>query len=298
MAAAQVTPALRRRRWELALLAVTAVWGATFVIVQDAVARIPPSAFIAYRFLAAAALLALWRPRLDARLALAGAAAGLALFAGYALQTVGLQYTSSSNAGFITGLAVVLTPLLAAAVLREPPGRWPAAGAVLAAAGLALLSLEELAVRKGDALVLGCAVAFAAHILILGRVTRHHDPVGLAVVQLATTAALATGWAGLAGELEAPRSALVWLALAVTAVLATAGAFLVQTRAQRELSPTRTALIFTMEPVFAGLFGYLWAGDRWPPRSWLGAACILAGMLIAELGRRPSVPSRADEPFE
>ncbi len=284
-------------RWELALVAVTAVWGATFVVVRDAVARVPPSAFIAMRFLAAAALLASLRPRQalrpDPALAAAGALAGLALFAGYAFQTVGLQYTSASSAGFITGLAVVLTPLLGALLLRQRPGRWPATGAVLAAAGLALLTLQRLELRRGDLLVLACAFAFASHILLLGRFAPRHASYQLAVVQLATTGVLALAWAGVAGELRPPGSAQVWFALAVTAVLASAGGFLVQTRAQRDVSPTRTAIIFTMEPVFAAAFALWLAGERLGARGWLGAACILAGMLVAEIGRSAAVPLAA-----
>jgi drug/metabolite transporter (DMT)-like permease len=259
-------------RWELALVAVTAVWGSTFVLVRDAVAQIPPFTFIAYRFLAAAALLAAVRPRLAAtrqpRLLAAGAVAGLAL-------------------------AVVLTPLFGGLLLRQAPGRWPVLGALLAAAGLALLTLQRLEVRRGDALVLGCAVAFAAHILLLGRYAPRFPSYRLAVVQLATAGLLALAWAAAAGDLVVPGSASVWMALAITAVVASAGAFLIQTRAQREVSPTRTAVILTMEPVFAGLFGFLLAGERLSGRGWLGAGLILAGMLVAELGGRlPAVPGR------
>jgi drug/metabolite transporter (DMT)-like permease len=301
----KVSSWLPAHRWELALVAVTAVWGSTFVVVRDAVAQIPPFTFIAYRFLAAAALLAALRPRLVALpervepgLPLAGMVAGLALFAGYGFQTVGLQYTTASNAGFITGLAVVLTPLFGAVLLRQPPGRWPALGALLAAVGLALLSLQQLEVRRGDALVLGCAVAFAVHILLLGRYAPCFDSYRLAVWQLATIGALALAWAALSGDLAVPGSAGVWAALAITAVAASAGAFLVQTRAQREVSPTRTAVILTMEPVFAGLFGFLLAGERLAARGWLGAGLILAGMLVAELGRPAGTPGRAEERFE
>jgi drug/metabolite transporter (DMT)-like permease len=228
-------------RWELALVAVTAVWGSTFVLVRDAVAQIPPFTFIAYRFLAAALLLAAIRPRL--------AAAG-------------------------------------------QPGLL-AAGAVLAAAGLALLSLQSLEVGQGDALVFGCAVAFAAHILLLGRYAPRYPSYPLAVVQLATIGLLALAWAGVAGDLVVPSTAEVWVALVITSVAASAGAFLIQTRAQREVSPTRTAVILTMEPVFAGLFGFLLAGERLSGRGWLGAGLILAGMLVAELGGRlPAAPGR------
>jgi drug/metabolite transporter (DMT)-like permease len=284
------------------MVAVTAVWGSTFVLVRDAVAQVPPFAFVAYRFLAAALLLAAIRPRLalggpGRGLGLgplgAGVAIGVALFCGYGFQTVGLQYTTASNAGFITGLSVVLTPLLGAVLLRQAPGRWPVTGACLAAVGLAFLSLQRLEVRRGDALVLGCAFAFAAHILLLGRYAPRLDTYRLAVVQLATAGLLAFAWAGVAGDLVVPASADVWVALAITSVAASAGAFLIQTRAQREVSPTRTAVIFTMEPVFAGLFGFLLAGERLSGRGWLGAGLILAGMLIAELGGRlPAAPGR------
>jgi drug/metabolite transporter (DMT)-like permease len=273
------------------MVAVTAVWGSTFVLVRDAVALVPPFTFIAYRFLAAALLLTAIRPRLalggPGRPGLgAGVAIGVALLAGYGFQTVGLQYTTASNAGFITGLSVVLTPLLGAVLLRQAPGRWPVTGACLAALGLAFLSLQRLEVRRGDALVLGCAVAFAVHILLLGRYAPRLDTYRLAVVQLATAGLLGLAWAGMAGDLVVPASAEVWVALAITSVAASAGAFLIQTRAQREVSPTRTAVIFTMEPVFAGLFGFLLAGERLSGRGWLGAGLILAGMLIAELGGR------------
>jgi len=197
-----------------------------------------------------------------------------------------------------SGLAVVLTPLFGAVLLRQPPGRWPALGALLAAVGLALLSLQQLEVRRGDALVLGCAVAFAVHILLLGRYAPCFDSYRLAVWQLATIGALALAWAALSGDLAVPGSAGVWAALAITAVAASAGAFLVQTRAQREVSPTRTAVILTMEPVFAGLFGFLLAGERLAARGWLGAGLILAGMLVAELGRPAGTPGRAEERFE
>jgi len=184
------------------------------------------------------------------------------------------------------GLSVVLTPLLGALLLRQAPGRWPVTGACVAAVGLALLSLQRLEVRRGDALVFACAVAFAAHILLLGRYAPRLSTYRLAVVQLATAGLLALIWAGLAGDLAVPTSAEVWVALAITSVAASAAAFLIQTRAQREVSPTRTAVIFTMEPVFAGLFGFLLAGERLSGRGWLGAGMILAGMLTAELGGR------------
>ena len=223
----------------------------------------PPFAFIAYRFLAAALLLAAIRPGLAAwrgqpGLLAAGATVGLALFAGYGFQTVGLQYTTASNAGFITGLSVVLTPLLGPLVLRQPPGRWPVVGALVAAAGLACLSLQRA----------GGPPRRRAGVRLRVRLRRPHPAARplrpplpayrLAIVQLATAGLLALAWAGVAGDLVVAASVEVWVAF-ITSAVASAAAFLIQTRAQREVSPTRTAVIFTMEPVFAGLFGFLLA---------------------------------------
>ena len=277
----------------------TAVWGVTFPLVKSAVEQIPPYTFNALRFaLAAVVLGAATLPslrRLSARGWRHGALLGVALFAGYAFQTVGLQYTDASNAGFVTGMFVVFTPLLGAALLRQSPGGAAIVGAALAMVGLALLTLgPSFGPRGGDVLILGCAVAVAAHIVGLGAWSNLHDAVALTVVQLAASALLHTGFAVV---LDAGRAPITWdvsvvVALLVTALLASAAAFWVQTAAQRVIPPTRTAVILTMEPVFAGLFGFLLLDERLSARGWLGCALILCGMLVAELraGAPPPVP--------
>jgi drug/metabolite transporter (DMT)-like permease len=283
----------RARAAELALVAIAAVWGLTFVMVQDAVERIPVTAFLAYRFLAAAALVALaFRAQLR-ELGPAGWRAGLLmgtfLTAGYLFQTYGLQHTSASNAGFITGLFVVITPLLGAVVLRQRAGAlaWVAA----AASGIGLFLLAgATGVGAGDALVLGCAIALSAHILATDRAVTRHPVGGLVAVQLGVCGVVSLVAALAAGELEPPRGATVWSALAVTALVASALGFIVQTYAQRHAAPARTALILASEPAFAGLFGYLLAGDRLSPVQWVGAAVIVGAIVAVDAAPRLRPP--------
>jgi len=273
----------------LALTGVTAVWGSTFVVVKDAVGRMPVTDFLTWRFGIAAAAMLVLRPRTVAALGPAGRRAGLvlgvALGAGYLLQTLGLQTTSAAVSGFVTGMFVVLTPLGAALLLHTRPGRPALAAVVLATAGLALLSLHGVAVGGGELLTLGCAAAFALHIVGLGRWAATFDAFGLAVVQLLTTTALCAAVA-LPGGLVVPPDAGVWGALVLTALAATALAFLVQTWAQAHLPPTRAAVIMTMEPVFGGVFAVVVGGESLGPRALVGAALVLAAMLLTELGPR------------
>lgn len=287
---------------DASLLLVTAIWGATFVMVQDAVTGFPVFAFLAMRFaLAAVALLPFFLrgkairsndfSRSVRRRAtevtttnwLPGILVGLALFAGYAFQTFGLRETTPAKAGFITGLSVALVPLGQALFLRRPPRRNSILGVGLATVGLALLTLQsDLSVSRGDLLVFACAVAFAGHILLMGRYAPDWPPLRLAFVQI-TTVAVLSGAAALL--LERPigwPAGNVWFAAAFTGLLATAFAFFVQSRAQQATSPTHTALIFAAEPVFAGLFSFLLIGEVLGPRQIAGSALIVAGMVVAE----------------
>ncbi len=274
----------------LALVAITAVWGSTFVLVKDAVDRMPVMDFLAWRFgLAALVMLAL-RPRCVAALGPAGCRAGgwlgLALGLGYAAQTFGLRTTPASISGFITGMFVVFTPIFAGGLLRRPVGRaaWIAVG--LATAGLALISLRGFSIGGGELLTVGCAACFALHIVGLGEWSAGSDAFGLAVVQLLVVTALC-GLAALpAGGLGPPPNAGVWGAVGLTAILATAFAFVGQTWAQAHLPPARAAVILTLEPVFAGVFGVLVGGDRLGLRTLGGATLVLVAMLVTELAPR------------
>jgi drug/metabolite transporter (DMT)-like permease len=283
----------RQRAAEVALIGVAAVWGGTFVVVQDAVAKLPTLAFLGYRFLAAAVVVALiWRGAVRALPAAgwrAGLLMGVFLTLGYVLQTLGLEHTSVSNAGFITGLFVVLTPLLAAVVLRERIGAVGWTAAVVSALGLFLLSGGG-SPNTGDVLVLGCAFAFAAHILATSRAAGTFDTGALLTVQLGVCGVACTVAAVVAGDLHAPPDGSVWAALVVTALLASALGFWIQTYAQKHTTSTRTALILASEPAFTALCGYLFNDERLEAIGWIGAAMIMASIVAVELAPRLRPP--------
>ena len=273
---------------QVALLAIAAVWGATFVMVQDAVREMPVLTFLAYRFLAAAAIVAfVFRRQLRALSATgwrAGLLMGVFLTLGYVLQTAALLHTTAANAGFITGLFVVFTPLLAAAALRVrvPAVTW--AGAAVSAVGLALLAgVGGTWNLLGDGLALGCAVAFAAHILVTDAGVRSHAVGGLLAVQLAVCGFTCLLGSAAMGDLVVPSSGSLWVALAVTAVLASAVGFWVQSYAQRHAPPARTALILASEPAFAGLFGVTLQGDQLTRVSLVGALLIMSAIIAVEV---------------
>jgi drug/metabolite transporter (DMT)-like permease len=302
----------------LALLAVTAIWGVTFVQVKDAVALYPLLAFLAVRFAIATATLAPFALRRLGLLGLRGAASGgllgVLLAGGYALQTEGLARTTVSSTGFITGLYVVLTPLVALLAFREriAPRAW--AGVVLAVCGLGLLSGIHRGRLLGDGLVLASALVQACQIVSVSRFAPRYDPLALTFVELVVSFAGFALVAGALGDVATPRGWTVWGALLVTGVFASAFAYLVQSWVQQRTTATRAALIFTLEAPFAGLFGYLLAGDRLTAAAWAGCAVILAGILLAEPGgagqaalqglfrRRPASPAggttRAARDFE
>jgi len=278
---------------DLALLAIAGIWGFTFTAVKEALAAADPFPFLAVRFALAAAVLLLVFPRRVVRVSPRGlglaALIGLWLTAGYALQTTGLLHTTPSKSAFITGLSVVLVPILSFAASRVRPRVGSLAAVLFAAAGLYLLTAPKAGgMSVGDLLTLGCAVAFALHIVTTERVAPHHDPVPLAFWQIVTTA-VACGLVAIAS----PGRGLgltPWTlgALLITGILATAAAFLVQTWAQRRTSATHVAVIFTAEPVFAALFSWLVQHEALGPGKLLGGALIVLGMLAAQVGRRPA----------
>jgi drug/metabolite transporter (DMT)-like permease len=269
-----------------ALVVVTAVWGVTFVQVKDAVELYPLFAFLAVRF--AIASLALAVPAAGRLASLgrrgwaAGGSLGLLLALGYALQTAGLERTTVSSAGFITGLYVVFTPLLALLLFRTRVGGTVWIGVALAVCGLAMLSGVGAGDPIGDLLVLAGSAAYSVQIVVMERYAPRYDPVAF------TQAEMLAAFGGFAlvavalGQVEVPRGWTVWGALLVTGVFASALGFLVQTWAQRRTSATRTALAFAMEPVWAGIFGFWLAGDRLGALGWGGCAVIMAGILVAE----------------
>jgi drug/metabolite transporter (DMT)-like permease len=269
------------------LLTVAFVWGATFVFVKTALREVGPFTFLAARFWLAFAVLAvpfLARLREGGRpLWRAGGVLGTVLFAAYAFQTVGLRTTTATRAGFLTGLFVVLVPLLSALVLRRPPVPSAWVAALLAVLGLALLSLPMgPSLVPGDGLMLLCALMVAVHILLVDRQARRHDPVALGTVQIGTVALLSGPAALVAEPPPIHLSPAVWGAILFTALPATALALLLQVVAQRRTPPYQAALLLTLEPVFAALTAFLFLGERLSGRGLAGCGLILTAMLVAE----------------
>jgi drug/metabolite transporter (DMT)-like permease len=270
----------------VALVAVTAIWGVTFVQVKDAVKLYPLFAFLAVRFALATATLAVPGATRVASLGARGVRAavflGTLLAAGYALQTAGLERTTVSGTGFITGMSVVLTPLIAVCLVRASVGPWAWAGVLLATGGLAMLTGIQAGSATGDLLVLGAAAVYSLQIVLMERHAPLHDPLAFTLVEMAAATVGLLILALVHGGLAVPHGWTVWGALLVTGIFASALAFLVQTWAQRRTSATRTALAFTLEPAWAALFGYTLSGDRLGALGWGGCAAIMGGIVLAE----------------
>jgi len=277
---------------ELALIAATIAYGATFKLVKDALHDVTPVGFLLLRFAIGSAVLlpfALrsgWRGPSTAResyrakhFVLATLAFGVIGFAGYWLQNEGLQRTTTSNSAFITGLFVVFTPLIETAVTRRRPSGNVLLAVALAVVGLFLLEGSTLRLHSGDALTLGCAVAFGMWILVGGYLTQHFDPVALTTGQMIVLAVLAVPVVALGGMGHV--TARVLVAAIVTGVVCSALAFTLQLWGLRFVEPARAAVILEFEPVVAGIIGY-WVGERLGPAGYVGAAVILAGIVVAE----------------
>jgi drug/metabolite transporter (DMT)-like permease len=288
----------RPKRWhaDLALAAVALVWGSTFVVVKQALGDISTIYFLALRFWLASAVMFVMFARAFRRAGMpaviqglrGGVTAGLFLCLGYILQTFGLKYTSAGNSGFLTGLYIVLVPLLSAAWYRRWPRRREFLGILAATCGLALMTFPSLDVHRqmnrGDLLTIGCALAFACHLLVLGHYSKHGLFEAVALGQIVCTAALSS----LALTVEPPRvtwTAGLVFALLLTSIFATAVAFALQTWGQRFTTPSRTALIFALEPVFALVVAVLIGGEKLTWAGVGGGTAILAAILLVELGK-------------
>ncbi|MEO8286898.1 MAG: DMT family transporter [Chloroflexota bacterium] len=277
----------------MALVAVTFIWGSTFVLVKDIVEQVPPMFFLTLRFaigaLALTVMITLARrwSGFSMRELGWGILIGIVIGFGYAFQTIGLQYTSASNAAFITGLLVVLAPIMGLFVLRQVPSRWALFGVIIATVGLALLSLrfdEGVNPNWGDLIVLGCSFAFALQVVMVAHVARIYDALRLALVQI-VVAGILNGIGALI--FEPPPGSIgieIWAGAAFLGIMATAVGIGVQVSVQSYTSVVHASLIFTLEPVFAALFGYWLQNDRLGPIALSGALLIVAGMIIAELG--------------
>jgi drug/metabolite transporter (DMT)-like permease len=279
----------------LTLVGITVVWGTTFAIVKDALTTIPVPLLLALRFSIASALFAF--VRFDRRALRPAMWLGLLAFAGFASQTVGLGLTSASNAAFITGLSVVLTPIAAALVWRRAVATRVFVAAAVATVGLGFLTLGAdgiAGVSQGDLWVLITAVTYALYIVYLGEVAGRASATALAGLQHLPMALLAWAWAWAVGDIpaiaEVPTS--TYLAILYLAVVATALVSVLQTYAQRVVAAPVAAIVFALEPVFAALFAAWWLAERLPPIGWLGGGLVVVAMLISELKRLPRLTRR------
>jgi len=286
-----------QRRAELMLVSVTLFWGATFPIVKEAIEILPVMAFLWVRFAFAAIVLALLAGRrgfahLDARGWLRGIVLGSLLFAAYAFQTFGLEITSSANTGFLTGLNVVWVPLLAGPLLKKPAAVGAKIGVAIALCGLLLLTWHwPWHLNPGDLLVVICSLFVALHILGLDCWTQGSDARALTCVQIATMAVLGCLGSLIFEPISWPRSWPMSLVVAflVTSILATAYAFWAMTSFQCLTTPTRAALIYTLEPVWGAVFSVVLLGEQLSSLAWAGGCLIVAGMVFAEVWPKPRV---------
>jgi drug/metabolite transporter (DMT)-like permease len=273
---------------DLALVGNTIIWGATFVLVKDALADVSPMLFLALRFALAAVVLALLYGRKVQRASLRdGAIAGVLLFLGYLFQTTGLLYTTPSKSAFYTSLSIPMVPLLGSLVYRSAP-RWnEVAGIAVASTGMILLTTEgsRVAWDRGSLLSFFCAVAFAGHIVAVGKFSDRANFETLAVMQILTAAVLAGVSFRLIDTVKLRWTGPVVAAVLVTALLATALAFTIQAWAQQHTTATRTALIYTLEPVWACVTSWLLRGERLSGVAWVGGLLILVGVLLVEVKR-------------
>lgn len=278
----------------LAIVAITAIWGSTFFVIKDAVSLVDPLDFLAARFAIGSVLPALiFLPRL-LRLSRRQWAVGLGIGAIYGLgqivQTVGLQSTSASVSGFITGTYVVITPLVVWLAFRTRPGRPVFVAVPLAVLGLGVLSLGGVGgFGLGETLTLAGAALYAVHIVVLDRHASSMDSIALAVVQLIGVAAVC-GVGALPGGIHVPPIPSVWGAIAYTAIAAGIVTMVAQTWAQRHIAPTKTALLMTLEPVFASAFAVAFGGEHVTVRLLLGGALILLATFVGVRGSAEAEP--------
>ncbi len=275
-----------RRTATLTLLAVTACWGSTFFLIKDLLDRVPTLDFLALRFSIASVFLVLLAPGALRRLTRDSRRRAMVLGGIYGLaqilQTAGLAHTPASVSGFITGMYVVCTPLLAAVLLRTRIGGLTWFAVALATAGLAVLSLNGLSIGYGEALTFLAAVLYAAHIVGLGAWSRPDQALGMAILQIIMIAVLCLATAAPDG-LILPQDPRDWWSVVYMAVFAGALAMLGQTWAQAHLPPVRTAIIMSMEPVFAAFFAVLLGGESMTVRMAGGGVLVLSAMLLVEL---------------
>lgn len=285
---------LRLAPW--ALLAVSASWGMAFVVMKDPIEKQNVNSFLFTRFALAVLVMVALKPtaltRITREILIKGVAAGLFLGTGYIFQTLGLKLVGAAITGFVTGLYVVATPLIAWIVLRHKITVYTWLCVALATAGLTLLSFTGMHIGEGELLVLISAIAFGAHIVALSQWSNGLDAYAMTVVQL-TACAILTGIISMSQGYVAPRDTSGWLVVIYTAVACTAIAFMVQTWSQAHMSPTKVAVILTMEVVFSAIFALLLTNETLTPRQFLGGVLIVTAMFAIVI-KGEEAPEKAE----
>ncbi|MCM2267334.1 MAG: EamA family transporter [Elusimicrobiales bacterium] len=281
-------PARTKLLSDIGLFYCAAIWGSTFIVTKGALDSVDPVVMVGIRFLISAALLLPWvlRRRDRTRHMREGFLLSLVLAALYLCQTVGLVYTSASNSGFITGLFIIFIPVFLYIARREKPTRLQGASAVLAIAGMWLLTGGASGFNFGDALTLVAAAAYSVHLLITDTAVKADaDPVLLAFHQFWMVSAISFALALLRGSSLAVAGVNGWGVIIFLAVFPTLTAFFIQMLAQRHSEPFKVGLIFTLEPVFAAIFAWTWGGEEFVPVKAVGGLLIVSGMLMGELSK-------------
>lgn len=272
----------------IGLSIITLFWGVTFIMVKWTVAEMDVYTFLFIRFLIATVLLALffWKKLkgITKETIVASAILSAFLAVAYITQTEGLRFTSASNAALITGLYIVLTPILAALHLKTRPSILSTIGIIFSLFGLFLLTQYNFTrVNFGDAIILICALACAWHITLTGKFALSHNHLHLVILQFFFITILCGAIAWAKGTMTFTAPAIGWITIVVSSIFATAIAFLVQTWAQRYVDPTRVSLIFALEAVFGTLFGWWWGNETMSPTAFMGACLMILGMMVAEI---------------
>lgn len=279
----------RSRVAVLALLAVAAAWGSTFFLTKDLLTRMDVADYLALRFaIAAVALIAIHPPAISKLSRLdrgRGVALGIMYGVAQLVQTEGLRHTSASVSGFVTGMYVVFTPLLAAVILRHKIGKWAWVAVVLATVGLGVLSLRGFTMGTGELLTLASAGLYALHIIGLGAWSTPSNAFGLSALQMVTIT-IVCGIGAIPGGFSLPTGTGDWIAVIYMALIAGAVALIVQTWAQAHLTPTRAAIAMTMEPVFASAFAVVFGTESVTGRMLIGGALVMSAMYLVELAPR------------
>ncbi|MTI65387.1 MAG: DMT family transporter [Firmicutes bacterium] len=274
---------------DLALLFVAVGWGASFILTKTSLTELATYNFLATRFIIAfllsSAIFIKEMLKIDKKTFKNGNILGIILFLSFALQTVGLNYTSASKSAFITGFNVVLVPIMAALMIKSIPKKKTIFSVFLAFIGLGVLTLNGsiTGINIGDLYTLISSIFFALYIIYVGKFTHESKSVPLAVLQMGVVGFLSLITSFVFEKTVLPTQSNVWISILILSVLCTSGAYIIQSVAQRYTTPSHTALIYTAEPVFAAIFGYVLSGEVLTTKGKVGAILILSGMIITEL---------------